>query len=60
MLILYNAIADIARCRVENFPFFCDFYVFSGCKNQFYLKKNATAFTYTRLGKSVNIIQNYY
>lgn len=56
MLILYNAIADIARCRVENFPFFCDFYVFSGCKNQFYLKKNAAAFTYTRLGKSVNII----
>ena len=30
MLILYNAIADIARCRVENSPFFCDFYVFSG------------------------------
>ena len=30
MLILYNAIADIARCRIENFPFFCDFYVFSG------------------------------
>ena len=30
MLILYSAIADIARCRVENSSFFCDFYVFSG------------------------------
>lgn len=60
MLILYNAIADIARCRIENFLFFLRFLRVFRVQKSIYLKKNATAFTYTRLGKSVNIIQNYY
>ncbi len=40
MLILYSAIADLARCRIENFSFFAIFYRFSGVKIGFTYKKS--------------------
>ena len=47
MLILYNAIADLARCRIENFPFFLRFLrVFRVQKSILFKKKCHSFYLY--------------